>query len=458
MEKGLAMLEKMEEMRKQPRQQKKKKGLAVRALTKRKKCSQLGHQKRHFKITCNALLRPDETELVFPLSTPAASGVPVDPGGRGTYKATVLGLAGRPAVFEPVHYSLEMAINFPGQEQKYSSYFLDMFHESKTTVRKMNQKFIDVRQRVKEKYPFFNAVPHVLAVPEPPNSQIYQMLLPPNSGFFCNDAHMWAALRFPAKTLLQQTVLTRGGGTAYRYGYANYSRNTLIISSAQILVVTDYPSVMYALVTTETPTKNIGIEVEFFLDSVPQTLAEKKTLDSVTAGEALRRLVATGLLLLNMEPMKLVVNVDTPGRIVLISTAQPVAEARVDLTLRLTTPLKDYFLLDSPTLTFPGNVERAVTLMHREPAQQDVLAGRYPLHLLAPGRADSHHFVHTFGWVSLLGVLAGPNKIIGAPEWLELKDGDIELRLILVDRWCRLVTINFLSDFYLNLELVADLF
>ena len=437
-------------------QTKKKKRLTM-SLGKRNKCSQPGHQKRHYKITCNALQRPDEVELVFPLSTPTASGVPMDTAGRGTYRATVLGLAARPAVFEPVHYSLEMAINFPGQEQKYASYFLEMFHETKATVRKMNQKFVDVRARLKEKYPFFNAVPQVTVVPQPPNSQIFQLVLPPNSGFFCHDALMWSALRFPTETLLQQPIVARTGAT-FRYGYANYTRNTLVISSAPVLLVADYPSVMYALVTTETPPKNIGIEVEFFLDAVPQTLLEKKKLDSATAGEALVRLVATGLLLLNMQAEKLVVDAKTPGRIVLLSTAQPAEEARVDLTLRLTAPLKDYFLLDSATLTFPGNVDRAVTLMHREPAQQDVLAGRYPLHLLAPGRADSHHFVHGHGWVSLLGILASANKILGVTEWIELKAGDIQLRLILVDRWCQVVTTNYLIDYVLNLELVNDLF
>jgi hypothetical protein len=411
--------------------------------------------------------RPGEEEVVFELTTPTDAGLPANINSTNSYKATVLALSARPAVFDPVHYSVEMSISFPGQQQVHTAYFLNPFTHDKRypndvawapTVTKLNTKFRDLKTNMLAKYPYFNTVPSVVAVKQTAKVQIFQMELPPQSGFYSTDEFMWQALRFPAD-LLEEEEIVRKGVTMKRYGFSNRTRETMVISSKFVLIATDAPDVMYELVTETPATERVFMEVEFFLDSVPQTLAEKKTLDGATASAALVRLITSGLLLLNLKPVKLAVDVTTPGRIVLQSLRQEAAEARMNITVRLPQPLKDYFLLESGNLTFLGTDARTVTLMHKEPTQQDPLANRYPLHLIAPGRAESHHYIDNFGYVTLLGILSGPSKFIGATEWVELRgSGTNQLRLLLVDRWCRVVSNQTLTEFYITLECVVGLF
>lgn len=412
---------------------------------------------QRYKMTCKTVQRPGEKELDFQLTTPSEAGVSSGQYKRGSFKATVIGLSARPAVFDPVHYSLEMSITFQGNKQVYSSSLIDMFHTDTSSVEKINRKFADFLVRTKKQFPLFTTVPQVRPVASPPTSQMFQVVLPPYTGLYSASEHLWAALRFPPELIMEEEVEDKNGGTKKRYGFANHSGDMMVISSRLVLVATDYPSVMYALVTKTKPTTVTQVEVEFFLASVPQTLAEKKTLDAATAGQALVRLVRSGLLRLNLPEDLLTVDLTTPGRIVLSSQVQDenVAGARVDLGLKITQPLKEYFSLDNTTLTFPSNVARVITLMHKEPALQDVLAGRYPLHLIAPSRPGSHHFVTNFGWVTLLGILSGPSKFLGGPEWVELRDGQTQLQLVLVDRWCQHVVPSSMTEYFLNLELVA---
>jgi hypothetical protein len=422
----------------------------------------------YYKITCNALQRPGEEVLQFRLATPAAAGVPVDKEGRGTFKATALGLSARAGVADSVHYSLEMSLVFPAenrQQQKTSMEFQNMFNTylgpekkpAEPTVTKITKKFVDFKVKLKEKYPYLHTVPHVRPLKDPPHNIIYQMELPPRSSLFCNNPFVWQALRFPEDLLEEKTVVLSTGAKKY-YGYVNTTLNRTVTSSRPLLE-DEFPTAMWTMASSGGGTAVVApvavvMEAEISTDWLLQTLAEKKKLDRSTSGEALVRLIRTGLLQLNMEARTLTVDVTTPGRIVLQSRKQEgVNEIRVDLTVRLSTPLKDYFLLDSPTLLFPGNDAKTITLMHREAVLPDPLAGRYPLHLVAPGRSEARHYLEGEGWVTLLGIMAGPHKFIGATEWVELGERQRELRLILVDRWCQRVGATSLTEYFLNLEL-----
>lgn len=411
-------------------------------------------RRSHYKFTTKASQRPGDETAIFPMTTPTGAGVSTSK----TFWATPLGLSARTSV-DKVHYSLEMTLAFKDGGQAATMEFQNMF-AADSDLTGVTKKFSNFRLKLRARYPNMVALPQVKKVDEPPYSIAYQMELPPYTCFFTDNPHLWAALRFNKEDV---TAVQFGPASDARqkYGFINRTHQTAVFSGRGLQDPYDTPIDMFRSAVggeNVAPPAKVRVEVEFFTDWLPQTLAEEKPLDRDTAAQALVRLLKTGLLLLNLDSKTIEVDAQTPGRVVLKSKQQTLDKAvRVDLSIRLSSPLKDFFLIDNPLITFPGTDARTVALVQREPTAQDPLAGRYPIHLVALGQSEAHHHLNGYGWVSMLGLLSAPNKFIGKAEWVQLRPGQSEIRLMLIDRWCQPVTANAPIELVLYLELV-DLF
>lgn len=416
---------------------------------------------RHYKVTARSIQHPGEDAVCFRLTTPAAAGLPVDRGGRAVYRATPLGLSARPAQAK-VHYSVEVLLAFQNDaERRVDSNLQNVFGED-STLAKITKKFVDFRAKVAKLFPFFNLLPHIRASntwPQSPGYLVFQLTLPPNTSFFVDDRHFWSSLRFPSN-LVEHHHYGGVGGRKDRHGITNRSDRTLVVTTEPIHENEDPETLYWAENEAEPPeSTQLRVEVEFLGGWHPQTLSEEEKLDQDSAATALDRLLRSGLALLLLDPDQ-VVEVDadtTPGTAVLHSKNFGQGGRLVQVSVRLSQVLADFFELSDRTLVFPSTDPRVYPLTQRTPPSDDVLEGLYPVHLVALGQPGAHHFVHGRGWVSLLGLLTSPVHFAGRTEWMELASGETELRLQLVDRWCKPVVSTCVTEFVLYLELV-DLF
>lgn len=398
--------------------------------------------------------------MTFSLRTPSCgSGLPVDREGRGTYRATPLGLSARP-LNALVHYSLEVSLDFRNDEDRVVSSILQKVFDDDTDLAKLAKKFIDFRGKVAERFPYFSDLPH-LRTRTGSNREhvVFELWLPPFTGFFVGDGVFWKVLRFPPD-LIEHTGYDRYG-LGGRFGVSNRTSTGLLLTSGELQQY-ESPATLYVGESDDGQAADsnlLRVEVEVFTDWLPQTLAEERKLDLATAGVALARLLSSGLLLLNLNPAKVIeVDVTEPGKVQLKSAHFTGNKGHpVVLGVRLSTTLQDYFVLPERTLLFPSNDPRTVALTQRVPPPENPLEKLYPVHLMTARGTAAHHFVHGQGWVGLLGLLSDPTKFLGRPEWVEISAGQTELRLLLVDRWCRPVASAVPTEFILHLELV-DLF
>lgn len=413
-----------------------------------------------FKTTVRAVQKHGEEHVVFHLQTPSAAGLPAGRDGRGTYWATPLGISARPLRSEEaVHYSLEVTLSFRPGHQRLHSDLQQPFSEKVTWVQ-IGEKFDRFRDKVREQYPYFTQHPHLRMRAAPENKCYYELVLPPYTGLFTDDEHFWTALRF--KTAPVEHHRYGASDASGRHGVANKSPGEMIHPTEEI-TLTERPDILYRGKSGGAPParKKLRLEVEFYVDWLPQTLAAKKKLDSGTAAKAFAHLLRAGLAVLSLDPDG-VVEVDgdsQPGSLVVTSKRYGAAPAQLAVvSVRLSPSIRDFFVLGEDVLNFPSNDPQVYVLGGREAAADDPLAGRYPLHLVAEGRERAHHFVHGRGWTTVLGLLSTPSKFAGANDWVELRQGTNELRLLLLDRWCKPVVSYAPTEFVLYLELVARLF
>jgi hypothetical protein len=162
---------------------------------------------------------------------------------------------------------------------------------------------------------------------------------------------------------------------------------------------------------------------------------------------------------LNLDPANVVQIEYKDGKVVLKSNKFGGASGQlVVASIRLSPSLLEFLVLEGDTLVFPSNDARVITLDHREPPDQNPLADRYPFHLVATGQSGAHHFVHGYGWVKVVGLLTGPTKFTGKNDWIELRTGQNELPMLLLDRWCQPVLSAVPTEFMIYLELVDPIF
>jgi len=417
---------------------------------------------RHYKYTARAIQRPGEDTVAFRLTTPAGgAGLPL----VGGYKATLLGLSARPARGK-AHYSLDLGLSFLEQKDAVvGGFMMDVFTDDdakKMSVPKMVVKCQDFKAKVDAAWPYFPQVPHLVGKPtRDGNGHVFELFLPPFTGFYTADPHFWTVFRFPDEHV--HPTFGASGGLGARYGVTNRSDRNFTVRAKSLLDTEDL-NLLYLSASDDVPPRNsqLHLEVEYFSSWIPQTLTEEQPLNAQTAAAALSRLIDVGLYALNLRgnmERALVVDVEsTPGSVLLRSDrfeGPASKQARVMVIhVRLSEVLKNFFATKEAGYAFASNAPRVVALPVRNPPAEDVLAGHYPLHLVAVSQPGAHHFVHGRGWVSLLGLLSDTNKCIGRQEWVELLAGQTELRLALVDRWCKPLVVTEVVEFVIYLEMV----
>ena len=411
---------------------------------------------RHYKYTARAVQRPGDQLITFHLATPQASGLPTARDGSGVYRAVPLGLSARPVKGATGHYSLEVSIAFKTDHHQLASDVHQPFVDD-ATFKQIKDKFDSFRKRVSEHYPYFTTVPHIRQTKIVGGQLNYELILPPYTGFFTDDPLFWEALRFPSELVEHHSYATAGGA---RTGIKNKTPEVFVVN-ADYFQDTEEPAFSYKVLNKRLPPekKRLRLQVEFFVDWLPQTLSEAKPLNKETAGEALSKLLYAGLLVLNLDPESVLALEASAGRILIKSKKfGGVTGQLMNVSIRLSASLTDFFVLDDATLVLPSNDPRNISLRYREPAAEDPLAGLYPVHLVASGQSGAHHFVHGLGWVKVVGLLAGPTKFAGKNDWIELRTGQNELHMQLLDRWCKPVLSAVPTEFMIYLELVEPIF
>lgn len=428
--------------------------------------AQKGGARRHYKITAKSVHLPGNTHVAFRLNTPSSGAGMPRTRNDGRYRATPLGLSARP-LRDKVHYSIEVALRFKEPDGRLPLYLVDVFGPGSTTTT-IAKKFVDLKDRVAKQVPYIKNLPFlelVEAEPKEEETHRFRLTLPPFTGFTCDDPLFWTVLRFgDGDGEIQE--LAKMGSSEKRYGVCNRTGDFMTVESDNIRDVEDAGTLYWGksqLAARPVANKRTWFTTEFISDWLPQTLTEEKTLDREEAFKALESLLQNGLALLNLDPDILVAVKHTDDGIVYKSVKFPVTAGirHAVVTVRFGSALRDFFLLDDNNtnglMAFATSDERTFTLTKKDPPPEDPLRDKYPVHLVAQGQSDAHHFVAGLGWVTLLGLLCKPNKFLGRPEWVEVSAGQTELRLLLVDRWCNPLTVPTTTEFILYLELV-DLF
>ena len=426
--------------------------------------------RRHHKYTARALQRPGEDSVTFRLTTPEDEAG-VRPQAGGGFRATVLGLSARPAPGK-AHFSVEMSLAFTGgvAESRVTSYFVDTF-ALETDLEKLVAKFRTFRLKVAKEWPYFATLPHISPVSLGAARPGYrlELNLPAYSGFYVSDPLFWQVLRFPPEGVAHFRDVD-GASTGGRYGVTNKTARTLVYTSGDLLFNEVFSILYFAANGGQTPaTDRIYVDVEYHSQWLTQTLSEEKELEPAVAAQSLARLVGAGKRTLNLKlaAANNVLTADvttTPGKVLLRSTNFLNGGRGLKLTVRLSETLGGLLGLEKAgvsgrTFSFDAHDPHTVPLTLSRVAEKDLLAGQYPIHLVAPGQPGAVHFVHGRGWVPLLGLLADPREnrgrgVVGRVEWVDLLPGQTELQLVLLDRWGKSLVAHSVNEFVIYLELV----